>query len=138
MSMSCNVKWIDGLAFVAESGNGHTLITDGDKKRGASPMELLLMGVGGCASVDVVMILEKARQNVKNVTCQLQGERADAVPAIFTAMNLHFVVEGVGLKEKQVARAVELSATKYCSASMTMEKADVKISHSFEIVETTV
>lgn len=132
--MKCNVKWLDGLAFVAESGNGHTMVLDGNKERGASPMEMLLMGVGGCASIDVVMILEKARQKVTNVTCQLQGERVDAVPAIFTAMNLHFVVEGVELKEKQVARAVELSATKYCSASMTLEKADVKISHSFEIV----
>lgn len=132
--MKCNVKWLDGLTFVAESGNGHTMVLDGNKERGASPMEMLLMGVGGCASIDVVMILEKARQKVTNVTCQLQGERVDAVPAIFTAMNLHFVVEGVELKEKQVARAVELSATKYCSASMTLEKADVKISHSFEIV----
>jgi len=135
MGMNCTVKWIDDLAFVAESGNNHCIVVDGNKQRGPSPMELLLMGVGACSSVDVVMILEKARQRVVDVKCELQGERVDGVPAVFTAMNLHFVVTGHELKEKQVARAVELSATKYCSASMTIEKADVTISHSFEIVE---
>lgn len=96
-------------------------------------MELMLLGVGGCSSFDVVDILKKSRQDVTACHCELEAERADEVPAVFTKIHLHFVVTGNGLREAQVKRAVELSADKYCSASIMMVKAGVEVSHSYEI-----
>ena len=107
----------------------------GGQNRGPRPMEMLLMGMGGCASYDVVTILKKSRQNISGCVAQLQAERADAVPAVFTKINMHFVVTGTDLKEPMVKRAVELSAEKYCSASIMMEKAGCAVSHSYEIVD---
>ncbi|MFH3854996.1 OsmC family protein, partial [Acinetobacter baumannii] len=103
--------------------------------RGPRPMELILMGLGGCASFDIVTILKKSRQDVTNVVCQLKAERADAIPAVFTKIHLHFVVTGKAVKEKQVAKAVELSAEKYCSASKMLSDGGVEITHDFEIIE---
>lgn len=98
-------------------------------------MELVLMGLGGCASFDVMSILKKARQDVTGCQTILKAERADAVPAVFTRIHLHFVVTGRGLKENHVKRAVELSAEKYCSASIMLEKGGVEITHDYEIHE---
>jgi putative redox protein len=98
-------------------------------------MELILMGLGGCASFDIVTILKKSRQEVTHVECQLTAERADSIPAVFTKIHLHFVVKGKAVKEKQVAKAVELSAEKYCSASKMLSDGGVEISHDFEIIE---
>jgi putative redox protein len=98
-------------------------------------MEMLLIGLGGCASFDVIGILKKARQNVRDCRAELVAERADAVPSPFTKITIKFVVTGTNLKEKQVAKAVELSATKYCSASVMMEAAGVDMNHEYEIVE---
>ena len=106
--------------FVGESGSGHSVVMDGPedlggRNLGARPMEMLLLGTGGCSIYDVLSMLKKSRQNVTDCRVELQAERADAVPAVFTHINLHFVVTGVGLKDNQVKRAVELSAEKYCS-----------------------
>jgi len=137
--MQANLRWQGGMQFVAEADSGHALVIDGPpdmggRNTGVRPMEMILMGLGGCTAIDVVHILKKARQAVEDVDVQLQAERADTDPKVFTKINVHFVVKGQGLKEKQVARAVELSAEKYCSASI-MLRGSVEITHSHEIVE---
>lgn len=138
--MQVTVKWVDGAMFLGESGSGHSLVMDGPpdhggRNLGPRPMEMLLLGVGGCASFDVMAMLQKSRQQVVDCRVEIVAERADAVPAVFTRIHLHFVVTGVGLKEKQVQRAVELSAEKYCSASIMLDAAGVAMSHSFEVGE---
>lgn len=138
--MKATVKWVDGAMFLGESGSGHSVVMDGPedhggRNMGVRPMEMLLVGMGGCASFDVMSMLQKSRQQVVDCRCELEAERADAVPAVFTRIHLRFVVTGKGLKENHVKRAVELSAEKYCSASIMMEKAGVEIGHSYEIVE---
>lgn len=133
--MKAKVSWVEGVKFVGESESGHQVILDGaNPGEGASPMELILLAVGGCSSVDVVSILEKARQTVTACHVELQGERAQDVPRVFETINLHFVVTGKGVAEKQVARAVALSMEKYCSVSLMLEKS-VKITHSYQVVE---
>ena len=109
---------------------------DSDDAKGPSPMEMILLGLGGCTSYDVVNILKKSRQNVIDCKTELTAERADSVPAVFTKIHIHFIVTGESLKETQVQRAVTLSAEKYCSASLMLEKGGVEISHSHEIIET--
>ncbi|MBM69381.1 MAG: osmotically inducible protein C [Haliea sp.] len=136
--MQATVKWVDGVMFLGESGSGHSVVMDGPpdlggRNLGPRPMEMLLLGVGGCSSFDVMSMLQKSRQQVVDCRVELQAERADAVPAVFTRIHMHFVVTGVDLKEKQVQRAVELSAEKYCSASIMLGAAGVAMSHSFEI-----
>ena len=138
--MNATIAWVDGAMFVASSGSGHRVVMDGPpdhggKNLGARPMEMVLMGLGGCTAFDVVDILKKSRQPVRDCRVDLTAERADAVPAVFTKIHIHFVVSGSGLAPKQVARAVALSATKYCSASMMLEKGGVLITHDHEIVE---
>lgn len=138
--MKATVKWVDNAMFLGESGSGHSVVMDGPESHGGRnmgirPMEMLLIGIGGCASFDVMSILQKSRQKVVDCRAELQAERADGVPSPFTKIHLQFIVTGHGLKEKQVEKAVELSATKYCSASMMMESAGVEITHGFEIVE---
>ena len=138
--MQTSVHWLENVAFEAKSDSGHTITMDGSpeyggENRGPRPMELILMGLGGCASFDIVTILKKSRQDVTNVVCQLKADRADTIPAVFTKIHLHFVVSGHAIKEKQVAKAVELSAEKYCSASKMLSDGGVVISHDFEIIE---
>jgi putative redox protein len=138
--MKATVKWTDGAMFVGESGSGHSVVMDGPedlggRNLGPRPMEMLLLGTGGCSVYDVMSMLKKARQQVVDCRVQMDAERADAVPAVFTRINMHFVVTGVGLKENHVRRAVELSAEKYCSASIMLGAAGVEITHSFEIRE---
>lgn len=137
--MKARVKWVQDVLFVGESGSGHALVMDGapeagGRNLGVRPMELVLLGVGGCTSVDVVSILKKQRQNVLDCVAELQAERAQSDPKVFTKIHIHFVVTGKGLKEEQVKRAIELSADKYCSASL-MLKPQVAITHDFKIVE---
>ena len=124
---------------MAESESGHCVVMDGPpdhggRNLGPRPMELLLMGMGGCASFDVVSILKKSRQAVTSCVTQLEAERADEIPAVFTSIHLHFVVSGKDLKDTQVKRAVDLSAEKYCSASIMLSRSGAKVSHSYEIV----
>lgn len=138
--MQARVQWLDNVSFKATSESGHEVILDGapeygGQNLGARPMELILMGLGGCASFDIVSILKKARQEISDVECQLNAQRGQEIPAVFTQIHLHFVVKGHALKEKQVARAVELSAEKYCSASKMLRDGGVLISHDYEIVE---
>jgi putative redox protein len=138
--MKATVKWTDGAMFVGESGSGHSVVMDGPEDLGgrnlaARPMEMLLMGTGGCSIYDVLSMLKKSRQQVVDCRVEMDAERADAVPAVFTRINMHFVVTGVGLKDNQVKRAVELSAEKYCSASIMLGAAGVEMTHSYEIVE---
>jgi putative redox protein len=138
--MKATVKWTDGAMFVGEAGSGHSVVMDGPedlggRNLGPRPMEMLLLGTGGCSIYDVLSMLKKSRQQVVDCRVEIDADRADAVPAVFTRINLHFVVTGVGLKENQVRRAVELSAEKYCSASIMLGAAGVEMTHSFEMVE---
>lgn len=137
--MKATVTWLDGRAFVGESGSGHAVVMDGPpdgggRNIGVRPMEMLLIGVGGCSAYDVVSILEKSRQKVSDCRVELSAERADAIPAVFTKIHLHFVVSGTDLDPRQVERAVKLSADKYCSASIMLRGAGVEVTHDFELV----
>ena len=138
--MQASVQWVKDVSFVAESGSGHAVVLDGapeygGRNIGARPMEVLLMGLGGCASFDVVTILKKARQQITDVRAELSAERADVIPAVFTKIHLHFVITGKDLKENQVKKAVELSAEKYCSASAMLSAGGVVITHDYEMIE---
>ena len=135
--MRARVKCLDHMSFVGESGSGHSVVMDGapeagGRDLGVRPMEMLLLGLGGCASFDVVMILQKARQNITDCQVEVTAERADSEPKVFTKIHLEFTVEGKDLAEARVARAVSLSAEKYCSASKMLEKT-AEITHSFTI-----
>jgi putative redox protein len=138
--MQATVKWVDGAMFVGESGSGHSVVMDGPedhggRNMGVRPMEMLLLGLGGCASFDIVSILQKARQKVAGCRAELKAVRAEGVPSPFTEIHIQFVVSGSNLKETQVKRAVELSAEKYCSASIMLQAGGVEISHGYEIVQ---
>lgn len=137
--MKARIKWVEDATFLGEAGSGHALVMDGPPESGGRnlgprPMEMLLLGMGGCTAFDVIMILKKARQPVTDCVVELSAERADQAPKVFTRIHVHFVVTGRGLAEKQVERAVQLSAEKYCSASIMLGKA-AEISHDFEIRE---
>ena len=136
--MKARITWGGDAKFIGQSGSGHDIIMDGPpdhggKNQGPRPMEMLLLGLGACTSFDVMSILQKSRQQVTNCYAEIEAERADEVPSVFTRINIHFVVEGHQLKESQVKRAVSLSAEKYCSASIMLEKGGVEIAHSYEI-----
>ena len=137
--MKARIKWVEDAMFLGESGSGHTVIMDGPPDHGGRnvgirPMEMLLIGLGGCSSFDVMSILKKSRQQVTNCVAEVEAERADAIPAVFTKIHLHFIVTGKDLSEAQVKRAIELSAEKYCSASIMLVKAGVEITHDYEMV----
>lgn len=137
--MKVRVKWVEDVMFVGESGSGHAVVMDGPpegggRNLGIRPMEMLLLGTGGCTSYDVVSILKKSRQPITDCVAEVTAERAETEPKVFTSIHIHFVISGKGLSEKAVARAVSLTAEKYCSASiMLAQVADV--THDFEIVE---
>ena len=136
--MQTTVKWVDGVMFLGESGTGHSVVMDGapdqgGRNMGARPMEMILIGLGGCASFDVMTMLQKGRQQVSDCRVDIEAERVDAVPAVCSKIHLSVVVTGNALKESQVKRAVELSAEKYCSTSIMLEAAGVEISHSYSI-----
>lgn len=138
--MKATVRWAGEVKFELESESGHTIIVDGPpdlggKNQGPRPMELVLMGVGACSSVDVIHILKKARQDVTDCVCEMDAQRVDETPAVFSKIHLHFIVTGRGLKEPQVKRAVELSAEKYCSASIMLSRGGVEMTHGYEILE---
>lgn len=138
--MKARIKWVEEVTFMAESGSGHAVVVDGPpdhggRNLGPRPMELLLMGLGACSSFDVVSILKKSRQQVVSCEAVLEATRADAVPAVFTTIHLHFIVKGHALKQQAVERAVELSAEKYCSASIMLVQAGVKITHDVTLID---
>jgi len=136
--MKAKIHWDGDAKFIGDSESGHTITMDGPpdhggKNQGPRPMEMLLLGLGGCTSFDVMSILKKSRQKVTDCIAEISAERADEVPAVFTKIQIHFVVKGDNLKESLVKRAVSLSAEKYCSASIMLEKGGVEITHSYEI-----
>ncbi len=140
--MQARVKWLDHMSFVAESGSGHSVVMDGSPEHGGRnlgcrPMEMLLMGLGGCTAFDVILILQKSRQLVQDCEIELSATRADEIPAVFTEIFVHFKVSGKSLSEKQVARAVSLSSEKYCSASKMLEQS-AKITVSYEVIDSAV
>lgn len=137
--MHATIRWNGAVRFEVEAGSGATLTTDGPPESGgvgagARPMELVLSGAGACASYDVVHILRKGRHDITDCVCTLEAERAPEPPKVFTKIHMHFVVTGRGLTDKAVARAVQLSAEKYCSASIMLARAGVDISHTHEVV----
>jgi len=137
--MKARVKLIEGVSFVGQSESGHSVVMDGapeagGKNLGVRPMEMLLMGLGGCSAFDVVMILRKSRQPVTDCVADLSATRADSDPKVFTRIHVHFTVTGKDLDSKRVEQAVKLSAEKYCSASIMLGKT-AEITHDFEIVE---
>ena len=137
--MKARVKWLDHMTFVGESGSGHSVVMDGPPEAGGRnlgirPMEMVILGLGGCSSFDVVSILTKTRQDITNCHVEITAERADTDPKVFTKIHAHFVVEGKNLDDKRVAKAVSLSADKYCSVSI-MLAATVEITHDYEIIE---
>ncbi len=136
--MKVTVELQQNVNFKGTSGSGHEIMMDGPpdfdgENKGARPMETLLMGMGGCASFDVVHILRKRRLTVHDCVAEIEAQRADTEPKVFTQIHLHFKVSGEGLTEKAVGKAVELSAEKYCSASIMLGKT-AEITHSYEIV----
>ena len=139
--MECTINWMgpDGMAFVAETGSGHLLTMDGAPEGGGHnlaprPMETVLAGTGGCTAYDVVLILKRGRHDVRGCRVVLKADRAATEPKVFTAIHMHFVVTGRGLKQDVVERAVALSHEKYCSASIMLGKMAV-ITTSSEVVE---
>jgi putative redox protein len=136
--MKCRIKWLDHMSFVGESDSGHSVVMDGapdagGRNLGVRPMEMLLLGLGGCTAFDVVSILHKSRQQLVDCEVEIEAERAEEIPKVFTKIHVHFIVSGKDLDESKVAKAVALSADKYCSASRMLEKM-ATITHDFEVV----
>lgn len=137
--MKARVKWLDHMSFVGESGSGHSIVMDGapeagGRNLGVRPMEMLLLGLGGCSSFDVMLILQKSRQQVTSCEAEIQAERAEQDPKVFTRIHLHFIVKGKNLSPAKVERAIQLSADKYCSASIMLGKS-AEITHDFEVID---
>lgn len=138
--MKARVTWVEDRTFVGEAGSGHKVVFgtahgEGGQKPGPSPMELVLIGTGGCSAFDVVHILEKGREPVEDVAVTLEAERAETDPKVFTRIHMHFIVKGRGLNPKKVGRAVDLSVGKYCSASAMLARTAV-LTHDVEVVDT--
>ena len=137
--MQATVKWVGDAMFLGESGSGHTVVMDGPPEHGGRnlgprPMEMLLLGMGGCTTFDVIHILQKGRHAVTDCEVEISAERVDSEPKVFSRIHVHFIVSGKGLKESVVGRAIDLSSEKYCSASIMLAKS-VEITHDFEILE---
>ena len=127
------------MSFVGESGSGHSVVMDGAPESGgrnlaSRPMEMVLMGMGGCTAFDVVMILQRSRQPVEDCIVELSAERAEEIPQVFTKIHVHYTVKGKGLDEAKVKKAIDMTAEKYCSVSIMLEKT-AEITHDFEIIE---
>ncbi len=136
--MKMRIKWNDRVSFLGETEGGHTVLMDGapeagGRNLGLRPMELVLMGTGGCTAFDVVMILKKSRQDISDCIVEIEAERATEDPKVFTRIHYHFILTGNNLELQQVDRAINLSAEKYCSASIMLGKT-AEITHDFEIV----
>jgi len=137
--MKARVKWVEDLMFLGESGTGHSIVMDGPEELGGHgtgmrPMELLLLGMGGCTSFDMIQILKKARQDIRDCVVEIDSERSETVPKVFTKIHVHYKVSGKNLKESQVKRAVELSTEKYCSASIMLGQS-AEITHDYEVID---
>lgn len=138
--MNARIKWLDHMSFVGEAGSGHSVVMDGAPENGGRnlgprPMEMVLLGLGGCTAFDVVTILQKSRVPVEDCVVKISAERADSIPAVFTKIHVHYIVKGAGLQDKHVKRAVDLTAEKYCSVSM-MLKHSVELTYDYELEDT--
>ncbi|MBK8161786.1 MAG: OsmC family protein [Gammaproteobacteria bacterium] len=138
--MKARIKWTEQAQFVGNSDSGHAVVMDGPvdgggRNLGLRPMEMVLLGTGGCTAYDVVDILKKSRQPIQDCVVEIDAERAEEAPKVFTRIHIRFIVTGKGLSESAVKRAVDLSAEKYCSASIMLRRAGVDISHDYQIVE---
>ena len=139
MKMNASVKWVDGMHMVGESGSGHTVVMDGPvefggKDLGIRPMEMLLLGMAGCTTVDVVGTLEKMREKLSDCQAQVNAVRSDEYPKVFTNIHIHFIIKGEQIDPLKVEKAIKLSAEKYCSASIMLGKT-ASVTHDFEIIE---
>ena len=137
--MRASIKWVEGVSFLGETESGHAVRMDGPpegggRNLGPRPMELVLLGTGGCTTYDVMHILKKSRQEVTDCVVTINAERAVEDPKVFTKIHFHFVVTGKNIKFEQVERAIQLSAEKYCSASIMLAKT-ADITHDFELIE---
>jgi len=137
--MKARIKWIEGVSFAGQSESGHSVVMDGPpdaggKNLGVRPMEMLLLGMGGCTAFDVVHILRKSRQPITDCVAEIDAERANTDPKVFTRIHVHFIISGKGLDPRRVEQAVTLSSEKYCSASIMLGKV-AEVTHDFEIVE---
>ena len=137
--MKTTVRWVDNMLMLGEAESGHAIVMDGPEilggqNLGVRPMEMLLLGMGGCTTVDVVSTLKKMRESIRDCRVEISAERAEEHPKVFTKIHLHFIIEGANLNEKKVAKAVSLSADKYCSASIMLGKT-ATLTHDFEINE---
>jgi putative redox protein len=138
--MKARINWVGDRTFVGEAGTGHAIAFgtahgEAGAKPGPSPMDLVLIGTGGCAAWDVVHILERGREAIEGCTVELDAERATEDPKVFTKVHMHFVLRGRALDPKKVERAIKLSAEKYCSASAMIGKT-AEITHDFEVIDT--
>ena len=137
--MKARIKWVQEAMFIGESDSGHAVVLDGPadgggRNLGIRPMEMVLIGMGGCTAYDVVHILKKSRQDIAACSVEIEAQRAESVPKVFTHIHIHFIVRGVGLTATAVKRAVDLSAEKYCSAAIMLGKT-ARITHDFEIIQ---
>jgi len=137
--MKARVKWVEGRCMMGEAESGHGIIMDaapriGGRNLGIRPMEMILVGLGGCSTIDVMLILEKSRQNITDCVVEIQGQRRDTEPQVFTDIHLHYIITGQDLKENHVKRAVDLSAEKYCSVSAMLGKT-AKITYDYEVIQ---
>ncbi len=137
--MTTRVKWLDNMSFVGESASGHSVVMDGPPEAGGRnlgirPMEMLLLGLGGCSSFDIVSMLKKGKQDLVDCEVEISAERAESEPKVFTRIHLHFIISGNDLSDKRVARAIELSAEKYCSASIMLGKT-AEVTHDYVLKE---
>jgi len=137
--MKARVKWVEQISFLGETESNHAVLMDGSQAAGGRnlgprPMEMLLLGAGGCTSFDVISILKKSRQAISDCYVELDAERAESDPKVFTRIHMHFVVKGKDIKPEAVKKAIKLSAEKYCSASIMLGQTAV-ITHDFEVVQ---
>jgi len=137
--MHTQIEWLDAVNFQATSGSGHTVLIDGPaeaggQNTGARPMELMLMGVGGCTSFDLINILKKGRQHIVDCVTRVTATRSEEIPQVFEQIQIHFEITGTDLDATKVERAIHLTADKYCSASIMLQRAGVEITHTYELI----
>lgn len=137
--MKARVKWVQDRTFLGESGSGHSVVMDGapeagGRDLGVRPMEMLLLGMGGCTAFDVVEILQKGREPIEDCVVELDGDRSEEIPKVYTRIRVRYIVTGNGLNPTKVERAVKLSAEKYCSATIMLAKT-ADVTHEIEIVD---
>ncbi len=140
--MNVRIKWLDHMSFVGETQSGHSVVMDGSPEHGgrnlgARPMEMILLGLGGCTSFDIVNILQKSRVAIDDCIVEINAQRADDIPAVFTKIHVHYIVKGAALQDKHVKRAVELTMEKYCSVAM-MLKDSVELSYDYKITDSSI